>query len=31
MEELLINQIGESEAMPVMNQLSNFKISDNEN
>jgi hypothetical protein len=31
MEELLVNRIGESEAMPVMNQLSNFKISDNEN
>jgi hypothetical protein len=31
MEELLVNRIGESEAMPVMNQLSNFKISNHEN
>jgi hypothetical protein len=31
MEELLVNRIGESEAMPVMNQLSNFKISNHAN
>jgi hypothetical protein len=31
MEELLINRVGETEAHPIMNQLSNFKISDNEN
>jgi hypothetical protein len=31
MEELLVNRMGESEAMPVMNQLSNFKISNHEN
>jgi hypothetical protein len=31
MEELLVNRIGESEAMPVMNQLSTFKISNHEN
>jgi hypothetical protein len=31
MEELLINQIGEAEAHPIMNQLSNFKISNHAN
>jgi hypothetical protein len=31
MESLLTRQIGQQQTTPIMNQLSNFKISDNEN
>jgi len=31
MESLLIQQIGQSQTTPIMNQLSNFKISNHEN